>query len=221
MNKSVYASKLDEIEKILEPFFERRCFIHRKRGFIKQQDEKLLQLVEFGMAQSHSMYYGKFTVDISIFIPEVYDALYVNKLPKKVTSTHCEIVKRLPSFQDGVSDMWWDTTQIHDSASEISSLMLKFGFPFLEKLSNRESIINEWKLGGDSLGLSPRGGLVMAIIYHKIGRMNEANQLITSEITNSNNAPGYSKFVSSVATKIGIMTGGQQSLPADARTSRG
>lgn len=213
MNKSIYSLKLDEIEKTIEPFFERRGFIYRKRGFIKSKNGNLIQLVELGMARSHSMYYGKFTVDISIFIPEVYEALYEKKLPKKVSSSHCEIVKRLPSLQKGVGDRWWDTTQIHNSVSDISSLMLKFGFPFLENLSDRKSILAEWKLVGDSLSIAPRSKLVMAIISHNIGRVNDAIKLLTSEMTDPNNPPAYLQFVSSVAAKIGIMVEGQQ-LPA-------
>ena len=138
MGQSIYASKLDEIEKILDPFFRRRGFRHRKRAFWKRMEDGIVHLVEFGMAPSYSMYYGRFTVDIAVFIPEVHEILSDTQCPKRISCTHCELVKRLPSLQEGVEDRWWDTTEIYGAAFEISGLLIQLGFPFLEKLQNDE-----------------------------------------------------------------------------------
>ena len=125
--------------------------------------------------------------------------------PKQVTTFHRELYRRLPTLEEDGKDKWWSSHDIGNAADEISTLLLKYGFPYLEQLSSREAIYEAWRIHGNSIGLPPRGRLSMAIMMHFCGQINTAIQLINDEIEEHSKIP-YMNFVKDVAKKCGIMS---------------
>ena len=203
VSKSKIANLVDEIQELIGPFLIRREYQLRNRTFSRHLDDGLIHLIEFGLARSTSSYYGKFTVDLGIFIPEVYSTFEKEEKPKYITTHHCEFVRRLPSLEEGVEDRWWDACEVSNSSNDIVNLLQKYGLPFLESLTTRDNIYQAWQKSGNSIGLPPRGRLTMAIILTKIGRNLEALELIYEEIKNSEHKQ-YIEFVKNIANQLDI-----------------
>ena len=206
MTKSNYASRLDEIQNIIKPLLVARSFKQQNRSFTRSVETGLVQVVAFGMAGSTSSYYGKFTVDIGVYIEEVYLHYHSweKKPPRKISTSHCEITRRLPTFLPGVEDKWWELSgPIGEIVEELSNLLLNYGLPFLESLLTRKSIIEKSEIDIDFLGLPPRGKTSMAIVNMYLGHKDKAEALLKSELEQNLNKP-YSKFIREVLTDLGF-----------------
>jgi hypothetical protein len=195
---------LGELIHLIEPFMERRSFSRDKFVFRKKVQDNLTQIVNFGLGNTLSIYQGKFTVDLCVFIPEVFNVFNDKPLPKKPTSYHCELVKRLPSLEPGVEDKWWCVDQIGAVSEDISNLMLKYGFPFLENLSSRSQIYTVWQQIGEEIGLPPRGKLVIAAMLKSYCDTGIVKKLIDEEIETNFNETSYVQFVKNTAEKLKI-----------------
>jgi hypothetical protein len=197
------ANLMNEIQNIISPFLIRRDYQLRNRTFSKQLGNGLIHLIEFGLAGSTSSFYGKFTVDLGIFIPELYSIFEKKEIPKKITTQHCEFVRRLPSLEEGIEDKWWDVNEASSSSNEIIKLLQKYGFSFLEELTTREKIYQAWQKNGNSIGLPPRGRLSIAIMLNESGDKKAATELFKEEIEDIENKQ-YLAFVKEITTQLGI-----------------
>jgi len=61
---------------------------------------------------------GKFTVELGVFVPEIYHALHDRKLSKFIRSFLCAERQRLGILSPDGKDKWWDLKD-----SEIKQLM--------------------------------------------------------------------------------------------------
>lgn len=205
MAKSAHALRVDEVQSLVAPFLNRRGFVQHKRVFRKTLDHGLMHLIEFGMAPSYSIYYGKFTVDVGVFIPEVYHVIYQQVSPKHVTIGHCEISRRLSALTKDENDQWWSSHDIGHAADDISTLLLRYGLPYLEQLSLREHIYAVWKASGNMMGFPPRGRLSIAIMLQYCGQRETAKALIQEELENNMDSP-YEKFIRQIAQQCELLS---------------
>jgi len=206
MDRSQNAENLDYIQSAMLPFLESVGFKLNQRTFTRTCEPGLIQVISFGMGQSWSMYHGKFTVDIGVYIQEAYLALhpFIKKPPKKVTGMHCEISRRLPAFHANVEDYWWDLNPpFENTIQELIQLLQKYGLLFLDGLRSRNEIIEQWKTKGNLIGFPPRGKLSIAIIQAKLGNVSEAARLAREEYHKKESQP-YSEFVLQVMNAMGL-----------------
>jgi hypothetical protein len=76
--------KMDTIENSIWP--QLRSLNYRKsRGlFNRLQPDGIVHAISFQMGQNWSILFGKFTIEVGIFIPEVYSAFWEKPIPKFV-----------------------------------------------------------------------------------------------------------------------------------------
>lgn len=195
---------LNQIVKIVSTFLERRNFSKKNRTFLRKTDDGFFHLIDFGLSQNWSMYYGKFTVDLGVFLPEVYSILRDSKVPSRITTYHCEIKKRLPSLAEGIEDKWWDTHEIEKSADEVINLLIKHGFSYFDGLDTRGKLYRTWLSKGNSIGFPPRSRLILAIVMKYQGNDSIAKDLIVKEIQENRSKKGYCDLIKIIAKKINL-----------------
>jgi hypothetical protein len=124
--------------------------------------------------------------------------------PKNISTRHCEISRRLPSFVLGVEDKWWDLGEpIGTIAEELNTLFLNHGLPFLESLTTRKAIVEKWEQNNKSLGLPPREKVSIAIIYAYLGNKNKASALLKADLEENRTRP-YSDFIQEIAAALDL-----------------
>lgn len=204
--KSSNKEKLDEVIKATEPFLLRSGFSRQKSTFNRTAEPGLVHVIQFGMGQSWSAYQDKFTVDVGVFISEAFTIFYpyIKKVPKVASIANCEITRRLPAFQEGIEDHWWDLDGYLGEASiEVNDLLLRYGIPFLDSLGSRQAIIKEWEEKGNSIGFYPRGRLVIAVLHKILGNDAAAQRLVQTELEEEMGLPPEN-FVREVADKLAL-----------------
>jgi hypothetical protein len=97
--------------------------------------------------------YGKFTVNLGVFVREVHEQLTGQPVPRFVPEYVCELRKRLPELlpaadrpitEKGVG--WWSLDDPPlKTANEIRRLTMDYAFPFFEIVKTRDGVIDLWK----------------------------------------------------------------------------
>lgn len=156
--------------------------------------------------------YGKFTVNLGVFVQEVHEQLTGQPAPGFIPEYVCELRKRLPELlpdadrpvtEKGVG--WWSLDDPPlKTASEIRRLTTDYAFPFLETVKTRDGVIDLWKREGEHAGLPPRGPLSIATIHFHRGDVAEAERMIRDYVPAGFKNPGHREFVEKVAKSMGI-----------------
>ena len=135
-----FKKKLDEISKSIHPILKEKGFKKRGRTFNKDLENGLIQVVNFQMSKFYNHYEREFTVNLGVFIKEIYDLQYDKKT--FIQEYDCRYRNRLGNI-DNETDVWWNLN-IKDSyniKNEIKELIKDKGFNWFEKLSSRDKII--------------------------------------------------------------------------------
>lgn len=197
------ASALNNIIASMESDLLPTGFIRRGRAFRRTTEPGYVQIFDFGMALSTSYLAGHFTVDLSIFVEEQFEAYWNTTRPKRLSTCHCELTRRLPMLAAPYLDKWWPVGDAPTAViSEVTDLLLSHGLPFMDRLRSRTELVDAWRSEGNDIGLPPRGGLSVAIILQHLGAADEATSLVNIELQDPNTA--YREFVESIAARAGI-----------------
>jgi Domain of unknown function (DUF4304) len=182
MTKSNHSNRLDAIADFL--WLELRTLNYRKskRLFNRIQPDGIVHVIDLHMGQSWSTLQGKFTVEVGIFIPEVYRAFWEKPTPKFITSPDCDERKRLGVLGKSGQDIWWDLTGDERTiGSEVLDLLLKYGEQYFSQFSSREKLLAQWEQERFQKNLSERKKLIMAIMLAHCGEKKRANELLEIE----------------------------------------
>ena len=202
MPKSALARRLDQFVSDMSGVLAANGFRGSKRVFRREPEAGFKQLIDLGMARANSSYYGKFTVDVGVFIHEVHAAMNDWKPSRMTTLVDCEVRARLPTLDSG-EDRWWD---LRDPPStfkgEVRRLLEEVAVPFLDQIDSREKLVREWeRRGSDKIGLPPRGRLSIAVIEAARGNRKRAAQLLDEEEENAAHI-GYREFVQRARARV-------------------
>ena len=202
--KSTNSSKLDEIANFI--WLELRTLKYRKskRLFNRIQPDGIVHVIDFQMGQSWSTLYGKFTVELGIFIPEVYAAFWEKPMPKFITSPNCEERERLGHLGKSKKDIWWDLSDDEKTTeSEVLDFLLKYGEQYFSQFSSREKFLAQWEQERRQKSLSERKKLIMAIILASAGEKKRANELLEIEFGGQYKT-AFLEYAQNVARNLGM-----------------
>jgi hypothetical protein len=209
MAKTVFAKKLDLIQAEAHNFLNQFGYREKGRTFTKSLDSGLIHVINFQMGKNYhfqtgkSPLAGKFTINLGVFIPEIYRAIW-DKEATNITHGNCEITKRIGLLASSPKDLWWDLKKNKRKLSKNVLMHLdKYGLPYLNQFNTQEDIILEWYEHGESIGLPPRAGLSIAILLANSGNHKEARRLLISEYKNNIERP-YAENVIRISKRIGI-----------------
>ena len=202
MPKTENAQRLEDVARgIGGTLLESRGFRRAGSTFRREAEPGFVHIIDFGLGQSWSMYAGQFTVDICAFIGEAYDLFFSMPIPRRPTATHCELRMRLGMLRTPPADQWWPLSAKSLSA-EVGGEIMRLGLPFLERIASRRALVDAWiASGNESLGLPPRGDLVVAAMLVQLGDHAGARKVLSSALETAAGQP-YEAFYGEVARRI-------------------
>ena len=117
MAVSAQSKAMDEVQQALNGFLQEQGFRKRARTYSRKTADGLTQVLNFQMGRFEppgstagmrpiSSFYGQFTVNLGIFIPEVSAALRP-WAGKTITEPLCELRVRLGALVYPFGDRWW------------------------------------------------------------------------------------------------------------------
>ena len=198
------AGKLNTIVQFVGDELRRLNYRKSNRLFNRLQPDGIVHVVNFQMGQNRSILWGKFTVEIGVFIPEVYKALSEKPMPKFISSPHCIERERLGVLGKDGRDTWWDLADnVISIGNEVLKLLLENGEPYLLRFGSREKLLSVWEEERLQKKLSERKVLIMAIILSCSGEKNRANELLDTEFGNQYKT-AFLEYAQNIVTPLGL-----------------
>jgi hypothetical protein len=217
MAETAYAQAMKQVVRELHPLLKKSGFRKQRHTFNRECEAGLIQVVNFQMGPYEvgdpveipglrENLYGKFAVNLGIFIEELHGYFSTESRPRFVGEHHCEIRRRLGEMLPGEGELWWrldaDPLAV---AADVHRALEEYGLPFLDGLTSRDLIIQAWYRTGDSLGFAPRGALAIALLHWERGEKDIAAQLVRKYLA-SELAPEHRDYVESLVGPLGLST---------------
>ncbi len=213
MPKSDFAKHLDSVQAHLAAFLMPLGFRKKGRTHNRTTAGGLIQIVNFQMGEYpigegyvvpglRENLYGKFTVNLGVLLPFVWETECQKPTAEFVQDHHCTIRSRLSTLAFG-ADSWFDlTADTAALATTLVQLFDRFGLPFLEQFSDYASVLAYFDEHGDlPFQNSNRAALEAAIIAHHLGELKRAKGLL--ERAHSADHKGFRQHVSKIACRLG------------------
>ena len=214
--KSDLAKDLDKIQRKLRPLLKERGFRERGRLFSRTTPDGLTQVLQIWMAnfdppwakqtpEFQSNYYGKFTIDLGIFVPEVQKWAKTYPQPKVIREPDCCMRRRLGTLKTDYTDVWWDIRTNGEFIEGLHERLKDSAFPFFDGANSRESILQQCmdsNFNRSDFETPPR--IVCAIILFERGDRDAARTLLTDQIANSADHAGHVEYVQKLMERMGL-----------------
>ncbi len=220
---SDYSDTMKQIVKTMHPLLKEAGFRKRRSTFNRETEPGLIQVFDFQMGpyEPGPQYefppikvnlYGKFNVNLGVFISEVHERLRGEPPPSFVPEYECELRKRLPELlpedERPVTDKgvgWWSLDDPPlKTANELRRLTTDYALPYFETVKTRDGVIALWQREANGAGLPPRAPLSIAAIQFHRGHAHDAERLIRDYVAAGFKNPGHREFVEKVANSMGI-----------------
>jgi Domain of unknown function (DUF4304) len=210
--KSELAKTLDELQVELSPALKQQGFCARSRTFNRVTSDRLTEVVKLQMGSFdppgtnfipglRENLYGKFTVNLGVFIPEVAERYGSRASKSFVQEYHCCIRTRLGLLGPERRDVWWNIQRDQALAQGILRRLTRDAIPFFKKFETRDAILNEWAVVPKSLHATTPPRIVCAIILAERGRKEEARVLLTAQAREAQ-IPGHLAYVRRLANEL-------------------
>jgi Domain of unknown function (DUF4304) len=207
---SEYTTKLDLVQTEVVRFLKPLGFKKKGRTFNRESEKGIWQVINIQSGQfplgdnyvvpgSRENLYGKFTVNLGVFVQELYDIRFPSRPIKTIHEYDCHFRTRLSSISKGY-DLWWDFRIGADEvAKEIIDLLNQKGIPWLDFLGTREKICENWN---KVEGRSPRAQLDVALIHLQTDR--EQGERLFREYFNELRMEPHRGYVIELAKELNI-----------------
>lgn len=216
MKKSRFAKATDELQDELRAVLKSVGYRAKGRTFNRVTKDGLTQVIRINLAPANppawtpipglrENYYGLFTIELGIYVPEVARSHMLIAAPMWVQDHHCCVRAGLSDRTGELPGSWWQAIADDGIRMEVKRLLTESGLPFLEKFSTRDKILHEWSNRSQNShdGLVPR--IVRAIILAERGEKLVARQLLNQQYLDAiGRHPGHAEFVKSLANRIGL-----------------
>jgi Domain of unknown function (DUF4304) len=180
-----YSSNLDSLVSLIRQDLRPLGYRKSKRLFNRLQPDGIIHVIDFQMGANWSSLWGKFTVEVGVFVPEAFSILYEKEPPKFVRSPICVERERIGTLGKSRKDTWWDLSgNLSIIEKEVSNLLTDSCENYLFQLNSREKLISIWENERTQRKLSQQHVLILAIIYSYLGKRDQANKLLASEFGN-------------------------------------
>jgi Domain of unknown function (DUF4304) len=212
--KSDLAKSFDELQAKLRPALRENGFRARGRAFNRTTADGLTEVVQIQMGSFdppgttyvpglRENLYGKFTINLGVFVPEV--AQHYGRGPSMsfVQEYHCCVRTRLPRLEPEGRDAWWPILVDEALTEELLRRFERDAIPFFNKFESRDAILDQWLAVPKSPYAITPPRIVCAIILAGRGRSEEARVLLAAQVGETLN-PGHPAYVRRLADKLGL-----------------
>jgi uncharacterized protein DUF4304 len=217
MPETQYARAMKEVVRELHPLLKERAFRKQRHTFNRECEPGVIQVINFQMGPYEvgdpveipglrENLYGKFAVNLGVFIEELHDHFSHTPRPTFVAEYYCEIRRRLGEMMLGTGEYWWSLD--HDTAAvadDVRQALVEYGFPFLDRLVSRDLIIRAWYRTGNSVGFPPRGDLAIALLHWHRGEKDVAAAAVRRYLA-GDLQPGHREYVEKLVAPLGLYT---------------
>lgn len=212
--KSDPAKTLDELQAKLRPALKECGFRARGRAFNRMTSDELTEVVQLQMGRFdppgttyvpglRENLYGKFTVNLGVFVPEVAEQYGGGASKSFVQEYHCCIRTRMPLLGPEHRDVWWDVRTDEALAQELLQRITRDAIPFFRNFETRDAILEQWLGVPKSPYAITPPRIVCAIILAKRGQSEDARVLLAAQAKETLN-PGHPAYVRGLADKLGL-----------------
>lgn len=185
---SVISEKIDEVIRIgLKGPLRELGFKKNGRTFARFLEDSLAHVINIQSWRYNQGDSGRFTVNLGVFVPYVYESWFGVQAPGHPRETACMIRERIGFVMDGIRgqgprDVWWEINTGSDPAALAESVgmaILDYGIPYLNQFNSMDSVIHILERGSiDKLGIyAHQRELFLAIIYAHRGERRRAQQI--------------------------------------------
>ncbi len=196
-SKSPIVQRLDEVQKRLATLLKPLGFTRKGRTFRRPTEPGMFQIValqtgafEIGPPPPEPFkhfredHYGKFTVNVGVFVEEIFERSNSPISPKRVIADgHCSIRTRLSHITAG-QDLWWSLIDDRDElADDIGALLLHVGIPFLDRFRTRDQIVRDWiRFNETEFAITAVARLDVAMVLLRKGDFQGAKRLFQEHL---------------------------------------
>jgi len=215
MPKPVYAQAVDEIQNALSPLLKSHGFKVRGRTFNRITEDDLTEVINLQMGPFdppgttyipglRENRHGLFDVDLGVYVPEVAEQLG-HRARSWVREYHCCVRARLGELCGQDREIWWHARANNSVIADVRKCIEEVGFPFLDRFSTRDKILDQWRDRSGNMGASNPPRIVMAIILAKRGQTRPATELLLRQAEETESA-GHRDYVGKLAEELGLGT---------------
>lgn len=215
MPKSAYVAALDVVQRSLTSYLRPLGFRKKGRAFNRPIGDGLVHVITLQMGEYpigdyvipglRESYYGRFTVNLGVFLPGVRSIEQRRDPPDFLREYHCDIRGRLGVLAHA-EDVWWDLDHaVSETAAGVVRLMDIFGVPFLEQFENSATVLDRI----DSAGELPhcnagRSALVGALLCAHLGYSRRAADYFERAERLAGAHKGFAEHVAEIRQLTGI-----------------
>jgi hypothetical protein len=223
MAKSELMREMRDLQAKLNPFFKGRNFRRLGGTYNRITADGLTHVVNFqkerfdppgttSIPGFRENLYGKFTINVGVYVPEVQLFGSGGKEPKFVAEYYCCVRERLGTLGPERVDIWWELKKEPDSVEEVVNEIRQRlevdAFPFLARFETREALLSELLSGPSTASYrSPRSRVDCAIILAARGQRSEAHDLLAAHRAahiRERGHPGHLKYLEDLAVELGL-----------------
>ena len=217
-SKSLIVQRLDEVQGHLASLLRPVGFDQKGRAFRREMEIDIFQIIalqpgrfELGPPLPEPFKYlrpnnyGKFTVNVGVYVKEMHERTNPSLNPKRVINdAHCSIRTRLSGITDN-DDQWWNLTEnCEDIAKDIGALLIHVGIPFLGRFSSREQILRDWvRFNETERRITQVARLDVAMVLLKNGDPVGARRHFQQHLSDTK-LPNHAAYVRKLAVELGL-----------------
>jgi len=208
---------MDELQSHLRPFLRAHGYRIHARKCNRTTADGLIHVIRFQMGRFdppgtnyipwfREKVYGKFTVNVGVYVPEVYAEWFrwsKKGAPTFVDEADCCVRVRLGQLGPERSDIWWKIEASARIASQLQSRIESDALPFLARFETRDGLLKEFSAAGGECLLGGRTKTVCAIMLAARGNAVEARQLLREHAQQAHDLK-QSEYAHELARRLGL-----------------
>lgn len=212
MAKTKAAEEMDRLQANLRPFLKEHGFRMQARTANRVTSDGLTHVINFQMGRFdppgtsyipwfRRNLYGKFTVNIGVYVPEVAILRYGAKERSFAPEVECCVRMRLGHLGGELADRWWDLPGNQRTETDLRRRFETDALPFLARLESRDLLLHEFEANPGIGG--PGSRITCAIMLVARGLTEPAKSLLSEQIRGSTSIQ-HIEYVQQLAKQIGL-----------------
>jgi hypothetical protein len=185
----------------------------KPRGFRRsaphfwRTSDGLVHCVNFQASAWGSRESGRFTINLGVSSPELFEGFIGRKFPKRPGAVLWPVHVRVGALMPGHNDLWWDIDEHTDSVAigrEVVDVLRDHVLPFFDSVSTRAQLGLAVRESGARIGVFPaQVPLVLAILAAADGEAQHAKAILRASLQDSRGQP-FEETVRRVVNRLAI-----------------
>lgn len=204
---------------LIGPSLKAAGFKQRRHTFNRSPESGLVQVVNFQMGQFpigayeipglRPNLYGKFTVNVGVFVREVFETTQELPAPKFVNEYDCEFRARLSElFTPPRDDTWWSLDNDRaELASMLAESLRRCAEPWFARYASRATILDIPREATEPPGWPVRAPVALAIMRLHLGERDAALSILReylAAVRRQPRNPKHGEWVLDLAKRLGF-----------------